>query len=69
MRLDHLPAAVTVTQAATELQASRNTVLRLIREERLRAIRLGARAYRIPREALEELLSEEDPQSGNQVEA
>lgn len=51
------PVAYTTEQAADALGVSRSTVQRLIADGRLRTVRLGARVVRIPRIALDELVS------------
>lgn len=55
--VDGRPVAYTTEQAADALGVSRSTVQRLIADGRLRSVHLGARVVRIPRIALDELMS------------
>lgn len=59
MRLDALPAVLTVREVAAVLRLSIHSVRGLIREGRLSVIRAG-RAIRVPRAAVLALLGEEE---------
>jgi excisionase family DNA binding protein len=55
------PDLLTVTEVARMLRVSRMTVHRLIRAEKLPALKVGARSWRVPRDAVIALLDKETP--------
>jgi excisionase family DNA binding protein len=52
-----LPLLLTYGQAARELTVGVTTVTSLVRDGRIRAVRLGPQTVRIPRAELEQLIS------------
>jgi excisionase family DNA binding protein len=52
------PVVYTVSEVAELLGIHRNTVLRLIARDELPVVKLGPRAFRIPRNAIERLLED-----------
>ena len=63
MTLDSAPDVLTVTEAARLLRIGRNAAYDLIRDGRLRAVRVGARKLLVPKAALLDFL--DDTQPGN----
>jgi len=49
---------LTIQEVCQELKLSRWTVARLIKEGKLRAVRVGGRSWRIPEEELERVRKE-----------
>lgn len=62
MTLDDAPAVLTVDDLAKTIRCGRNTAYELVRSGQIFSIRLGAKAIRIPRRAVEDFLSDKGEQ-------